>query len=470
MNQPGSLTPIAYSPLPYETTQRMSSFPMVSMSETPKQTPSIDEINSLAQEISNIFSKQPTNNYGLPSVQLAPNYSSVQLPSVQLAPNYSSVQLPSVQLAPNYSSVQLPSVQLAPNYSSVQLAPNYSSVQLPSVNNYQFSSRPFFKSNLLSDNEIGDLRWNRPNPSIPLKITSSYRRVGCIGDGSCFFHAISKGLSDNYQLSYKKFDTITEITLRIFESSINNAMTFPSTLFASVKINDIIYPFTTTTSVRVNDPNAIYTFATYSNFSNLMSQYRRAYVKMLRADFADQVLNNFKMQSIIRKRLSGSIDLNIDTLLAQAAERGQILSLEQAQILAFQNVLRDLAQELLSGNAVQPDFMTLLSDQVDVDIYLIRDEHLTNSSLPDAITPLYGRALHDTVHGPSDLRDKNDIYAREPNRTSIVIIAVGDIHYEIIARVDESNEMERDIQTKMTAEEPLIKRLYEMLKTVRYIV
>lgn len=414
MNQPGSLTPIGYSPLPYATNQRSNSFPMVSMSESPKQTPSIDEINSLAQEIANLFSN-PTNNYG----GLTP----IGLPSLPSINNYGLPSLPSIN---NYSSVRLPLVKF----------PALSPVQLPSVNSVKLPySFPQFKSNLLSDNEIGDLRWNRPNPPVPLKMTSSYRRIGCIGDGSCFFHAISKGLSDNYQLSYKPFNTITEGSLRQFESSINNVMTFPPTLLTNPQ---------------------------YYNFNNLMNQYRREYAKMLRQDFANQVLNDQKMQAIIRKRLSGSIELQLQSITVNQPN----LPFEQAQTQAFQIVLRELAQELLSGNAVQPDFMTLLSDQVDVDIYLIQNEHLINADYPDTTTVLYGRSLHDTVHGPSDLRDKNDIYAREPNRTAIVIIAIDDIHYEIVARVDENG----GIQTKMTEEEPLIRRLYEILKSVRYIV
>ena len=227
----------------------------------------------------------------------------------------------------------------------------------------------------------------------------------------------------------------------------------------------MIFPSSLFTTPRTNNLNEVYVFVPYNNFKDLMSQYRRLYVKLLRADFARQVLNDAKMQATIRKRLSGSIDLNVDILLAESLERGQNIPIEQIQTMAFQKVLRDLAEELLSGNSVQPDFMTLLSDQIGIDIYLIRDRQLTDATLPDTTTPLYGRALHDTVHGPADLRDTDDIYYGEPNRNSIVIIAVDDIHYEIIARIDEGGE----IQTKMNEEEPLIRRLYTMLKTVRYI-
>ena len=485
MNPPGSLTPIGYSPLPYSQPVNVPSFPMVTMNTSP----SVQEINSLAQEISNIFSNPPTplppvQSYGFPTVSLPPvqsyglptvslpsvqNYGlpTVSLPSVQnyglptvSLPSVQNYGLPTVSLPQNYGvpSVSLPSAQ---NYGlpsvalpTVSLPQNYGipSVSLPSVQNYglplvQF---PYFKSNLLSDNEIGDLRWNRADPPIPINPESSYRRVGCIGDGSCFFHAISKGLSENYQLSYKNFDNISESTLRKLETSVGNAMIFPSSLF---------------TTPRTNNLNEVYVFVPYNNFKDLMSQYRRLYVKLLRADFARQVLNDAKMQATIRKRLSGSIDLNVDILLAESLERGQNIPIEQIQTMAFQKVLRDLAEELLSGNSVQPDFMTLLSDQIGIDIYLIRDRQLTDATLPDTTTPLYGRALHDTVHGPADLRDTDDIYYGEPNRNSIVIIAVDDIHYEIIARIDEGGE----IQTKMNEEEPLIRRLYTMLKTVRYI-
>ena len=506
--QPGFLTPVATSPLPFGSVQSLipmmpvislpkspnsapksptqvsvsvstsprSSVPMVSMLGSPQYNgsqpslhgiPTIEEINSLARQIATLFSAQqqvPTMN--LPTVSVANLPSSVQLPSVAFSPvQFPSVQLPSVQ----FPSAQLPSVQL-PNVSGIPLVtlPNIGGssflptvtlpgVSLPGLDLSSFGTLGLFVPTSLADNEIGDLRWNRPNPPQPVETTSSYRRIGCIGDGSCFFHAVSKGLSEIYQLSYYSFNDVSEETLRKFETAINNLITFPSTMF---------------TTPRQADPIVRYVFAPpygRTAFENLMAQFRAMYVRMLRQDFANHVLNNARMQGLIRQKLSGSIDLRIDTLIARALNKGQILTREQVQDQSFRDVATRLAQELLSGNAVQPDFMLLLSDYVDIDIYLLRDADLINPNPRN--TPLYsGSSLHAAVHGPVDMRPDNDIYAELRERRAIVIISIDDYHYEIVARVDETEGVDahqRQIHPNMTQAEPLIRRLYEILVNLR---
>lgn len=530
VNEPGLLTPVAFSPLPFEGTTTTStskvssqsprsSVPMISMIDTPRydgKVPTVEEINALSQEIAKLFPTSVQPSLQLPTqlpVQF-PSQLPVQFPSVQmqLPVQFPSVQmqlptqLPSVQPYTQLPSVQpytqLPSAQLPTQLPSVQPYTQLPLVQLPSVQPYThlptqlpsaqlpsvqlpsvqlptvgqklptvtfpnlstldlsvFGSLESFVPTMLSDNEIGDLRWNRPNPPRPIEITSFYRRVGCIGDGNCFFHAVAKGLSEIYQLTYRIHNNISESTLRKFESSINNVITFPSTLF---------------TTVRSHNLEQVYTFAQpygQNAFNNLMSQYRLAYVRMLRQDFAYQVLHEERMQLLVRKRLHGSIELQEQAIDADAKERGQILSREQVEIQAFQNVLRDLANELLSGNAVQPDFMLLLSDFSNVDIYLLRDEDLIDSN--PRTTPLYsGASLHESVYGPIDMRPEGDKYARNPNRRAIIIISIDDFHYEIVARVDgpEGNERIRDINPNMSQEEPIVRRLYEMLVNLRYSV
>jgi hypothetical protein len=583
ISQPGLLTPVATSPLPFGINERSipiislpkspnsrlisetpkcqspkiissdSSFPMVSMLGTPQYNgsqpplqgvPSMDEINALAQQLASLLSttnapvnnipplnlppvtqpplnlpptgevgaltqqlasllsttSSPVNNVpplNLPSLNLpsrpafnlasvsqsnlpafnlpAFNLPTFNLPSVsrsnlpalslpQVTPfstQFPSVTIPSNSLptisVPNLPSIQLPSISL-PNFEAQSLnLPTIGRSNLPTVNLSNFDTLGLFVPTTLADNEIGDLRWNRPNPPQPILITSSYRRVGCTGDGSCFFHAVSKGLSEIYQLSYRTFEDISEETLRRFEQSVDSAITFPSSLFTTPRGDDL--------SVR-------YTFAQpygRNAFSYLMSSFRGAYVRMLRQDFANQVLNDSRMQGLIRQRLSGSIDLQIDTLIARGLENGQILSQEEVQDQAFRDVIRRLSAELLSGNAVQPDFMLLLSDYVNIDIYLLRDADLINPNPRNS--PLYsGASLHAAVHGPVDMRPENDIYAELPNRRAIVIISIDDFHYEIVARVDESEGQEprnRQIHPNMDHEEPLIRRLYEMLVYLR---
>jgi hypothetical protein len=399
---------------------------------------------------------------GLPQAGL--NLPQVSLPGLPQAgstlPQVSLPGLPQAGLNLPQVGATLPQVSLPSLPQVGAILPQVSLPTLPGLSQVSLFNIGFTPniSRLLEDNEIGDLRWNRPNPPRPVEITSSYRRIGCIGDGSCFFHAVSKGLSEIYQLTYQIGDTISEKDLRKFESAVNNTITFPSTLF---------------TTPRTQNPEEIYTFIQpygKSSFNSLMNRYRRHYVKMLRQDFAYQVLNDDRMKNLVRLRLYGSVLNRIDAILDYYQKIGQYYTREQVEAQAFQDVLNNLAQELLSGNSVQPDFMLLLSDYTNIDIYLLRDAQLTNTNA--RVPPFYGRSIHDSVHGPADLRPPNDIYLYEPNRPAIVLIAVDDVHYEIVARVDapEGNEIARDIHTNLTQNEPIVRQLYEILVNWRYIV
>ena len=301
---------------------------------------------------------------------------------------------------------------------------------------------------LLSDNELGDLRWRRPNVPYPTNPKSSYRRVGCIGDGSCFFHAIAKGMSEIYQLSYNQFPQISERTLQKFEESSGNSIKFPNTLFSSP---------------RNRDPNTMYTFKNDKAFRNLMERFRTTYVKLLRRDFALRIANDPQMQGLVRKYLKGSIDLAADNLIAAALLKGQILDRASVTEQAVYTVKNNLMKELLSDGPVPPDFILLLSDFADLDIYLLRDADLSSTSKSN---PLYGgSSLHSPVRGPADMRPPLDRFQGYPNRRAIVLISIDDFHYEIVARVD--NWEKREIYPTLTQEEPLIRRLYEMLLELR---
>jgi hypothetical protein len=366
----------------------------------------------------------------------------------------SSIPVISSITAPMISMIDLPVVSFPTVSSTYVQLPTVSSVPLVTFPNLSIP-----QSTILSDNQIGSLRWNKPNPPYPREVTSSYRRVGCIGDGGCFFHVVAKGLSENYRLTYRDFNNISEKILRDLENAVQNVIIFPSTLF---------------TTPRIQNLGQIYSFAQpygYTTFKDLMYKYRLMYVKLLRQDFAYQILNDKRMQNLVLFRLSGSIDLQIDNLIESYKQTGHFATQSKIQQQAFQNVLQNLAHELLSGNAVQPDFMLLLSDYSDIDIYLLRDTQLTN---PDpAVSILYGgAALHAAVHGPINMRPNGDIFERERERPAIVIIAVDDIHYEIVARIDETEDIDkkRDIIMNMTQDEPLIRRLYEVLVNLRYSV
>lgn len=460
-SRPGLLTPVTTSPLPFGINEiSIASMPVISLPKSPNtksQTPSSEHApriqhTSLVPMVSISATPQLNSPRTVPSVEEIDNLAQ-QISA--LFSSKESINLPTVSVTNLPFSVQLPSVVL-PNVSGIPL------VTLPNMNNV--GSLPSVSKNLelliptlLADNKLGDLRWNRPDSPQPILITSTYKRVGCIGDGSCFFHVIAKGLSEIYQLSYKMFEDISEETLHRFEVSVNNTVIFPSELF---------------TTQRENNLNIHYTFAQpYGQiaFENLMTSFRGAYVRMLRQDFANQMLTDARMQGLIRQRLSGSIDLRIDTLIAQARKIGQILTRGQVQEQAFQDVTRKLAQELLSGNAVQPDFMLLLSDYINIDIYLLRDTDLIDTD--PTRTPLYsGSSLHEAIHGPADMRPTNSIYSGLSNRCAIVIISIDDFHYEIVARVDQDSHESiplHSIHPNMTQDEPLIRRLYEMLINLR---
>lgn len=320
----------------------------------------------------------------------------------------------------------------------------------------------------LADNETGDLRWNRPDRPEPESPHSSYRRIGCIGDGSCFFHAVSKGLSEVYQLSYREPTTISEETLRKLESSINYAVRFPSELFDRPRTNDprTIYQIRRPPHYREDMAPA---------FLNLLQHFRVAYARSLRQDLANSIMHDPRMEQIVLSRYAGSIELVVQELQFYYEEqlmRGLVvpsgLNLHQQALRAVKD---RMVQELLSGNAVQPDFMLAISDYVGVDIYLLRDQTLANPNPTD--TPLYsGTSLHEAVHGPVDMRPADDKYKSTPNRRSIVIISINDYHYELVGRIDETRGptgIGLHIYPNLSQTEPLIRQLYSMLKDLRQL-
>jgi len=319
---------------------------------------------------------------------------------------------------------------------------------------------------LLADNETGDLRWNRPDRPEPVNASSSYRRIGCIGDGSCFFHAVAKGLSEVYQMSYREPTTISEETLRRLESSINYAIRFPSELFDKPRSDN------PETVYQIRRP-PYYRTDMGPVFVNLLYQFRIAYARHLRQDFANNIMTNPRMDQIIRNRFSGSIELEQQAIEANLEQR-LLLGITLPPNLDVHEqavrVVKDrLVQELLSGNPVQPDFMLILSDFVGVDIYLLNDGYLSN---PDPRTnPLYsGSSLHEAVHGPADMRPPGDRYQGTPDRRAIVIISVNDIHYEIVGRIDETQGpagVSLHVHPNLSQTEPLVRQLYAMLRDTR---
>lgn len=266
---------------------------------------------------------------------------------------------------------------------------------------------------ILPDDDLAVLEWGLPDKPVPVDPSDEYVRVGCIGDGSCFFHAFAKALASSYKKTYYTYAKVSEATLREWEIGSRGQVIFGDELF---------------TTPRRPNPDAEYTIAS-DEFYDLLHKYRSISVRLLREDIARRILGSDKMRCIIWHRLRGSIELHLDK--AGTLDK------------AYDMLVDELVSELRSNMAVKPDIMLLLSDYLDIDVYLLRDVDLKNGSCP-----LYGGAsLHSAVQGP------------ESDRRAIVIISIDDIHYELVARVDKDNVY----HPVFTQEEPLVRRLYEML-------
>ena len=473
---PGSLTPIGITPLPFSSTQVNTNvlsepnIPVVSMA-SPRTEPSMiiplsrkQDLSNLAQQLSSIQISPPSPQ---PAVIVPPTPPLIVLmpqPIVTIGTPRSAlpsvgpiINIPQQTVVPQTPRLSPPSVQL----------PSVTSVNLPNVGNVTFAQVPsvvlpnigvipsvsglhLTQPKYLNDNETVDLIWNLPDIPRPLSASSTYRVVGCISDDHCFFHSISKGLSEVYKSFYRMFKQISEETLQRFEASVNNRIAFPNMLFDHPR-----------NSVNLQENyNIIYVEA----FRNLIERCKSEYVRIIREDFANKILTNTYMQSLVLARLSGSIESKKQEIMATSK-----VTDEEANNLAINMVLRNLANELLGYGWVQPDFMILLSDYANVDIYLLRDRDLKNPN-PKA-TPLYGgTSLHVAVRGPKNMRLPNDPSKDSPDRPSIILISFEDNHYEIVGRIDERNIegiIERQIVTNFTQEEPIIRRLYQMLINLR---
>lgn len=360
-------------------------------------------------------------------------------------PNINSPVTSSLPPLPSINpSQKLPSLQTAPTLQPS--TPTPTPVSLPSINLSNYGTLGGYLSTYLADNETGELIWRRPNPPQPVSPNSAYRRIGCIGDGSCFFHAVAKGLSKLYRQSYTEYKSIDEKTLQEYEQSVSNKIKFYDNLFDRPRVPDL---------------NAIYNIkpSMIPTFNMIMNNFRTQYAQIFRQDFANRLRTDPKMEQLFRTRLSGYIE----SIANEPGYYEMIKNSKNPSETAYLLAKEILIKELLSGNAVQPDFMVLLSDYLNVDIYLLRDKDLLDPNPKN--NPLYGgEQLHAAVRGPADMRK---VQTAEPNRTAIVIISHGDGHYEIVGRVDQiitDQKVTRANTTNFVQEEPLIRRLYDILK------
>ena len=395
---------------------------------------------------------QPTPSGTLTPVASSPALVSLPRPTLPQAAQASLPKIPSIspQLPlPSLPQVKLPTAPTLPTVGT--MTPALPRIVIPTLSGFGAPGR--YVTPLLPDNELGELQWNRPNPPHPENTNSLYRRVGCIGDGSCLFHALAKALSETYRMSYTEFRTIDEGMLQTFENSVGGKIRFPDSLFDRPRIADMKVIYTIRTPPRYKENMLL-------QFNQLMLQFRLLYAKLFREDFAMKVSQEPKMNDLIKKRLPARLERPYHEPSTHKLVAGSADPAGTSMALAKQLLI----EELLSGEAVEPDFLLLISDYLNVDIYLLRDRDLINPDPKN--TPLYGgSSIHETVHGPSDMRT-----TREPDRNAIVIISKGDNHYELVGRVDQTitdQKTTRTTELKFTQTEPLIRRLFEMLKIAR---
>jgi len=323
------------------------------------------------------------------------------------------------------------------------------------------------QSFILQDNETADLIWNYPNPPHPQNPQSSYRRVGCISDGSCLFHSILKGISPLYLFSYKVPLDVTEELLQAVENTSGNRVRFP----------DYIFNFPR----NPQDITARYQIMSREQYALIMDKFRYEFAAELRSDFAYKIRNDPRMKSIVRTFLEGPIQLKAQQVIFQmvpdlqqrmlAARNGRLpeeLIEANPQIVEYatEQIFLDLSRELLSGGDVQPDFLVLLSEYTNFDFYLLRDIDLRQGN--PKVVPLYGgEKLNNFTLGPQDMRPANDPKKTFPNRPAIVIISISDNHYELVGRVDVSPDGRRDFKVNFDQAEPLVRTLYLMLSHLK---
>jgi len=366
-----------------------------------------------------------------------------QIGASQLLPNGSQTGISQLPLSGQTGTSQLPLS------GKTQLPPIGTGSILPKITIPQlagFGTKGKQISRRLADNEIGDLPWNLPDPPHPVSTSSLYRRIGCSADGHCLFHALAKGLSNIYKLSYKEFKQVDEKTLREFEKSVYSELRFSDNLFDRPRIPDPATVYTIRAPPRFRDDMR-------PTFTSLMHKYRLLYVKFFRDEFAACIRKDSKMSSLIKKYLSG----RIESIAHEEDTYDWIQQSNNPNQTSFELVKEQLITELNSAKYVKPDLLLLFSEYFSVDIYLLRDKHLIEEESKSC--PLFGgSSIHEAVLGT------------DSSRSAIVIISQGDNHYEIVGRVDQTTTEQKVVRTNETRfnqDEPLIRRLFGILKSLR---
>lgn len=286
------------------------------------------------------------------------------------------------------------------------------------------------RKSFLADNEESELIWTREG------YPGKYIRIGCIGDGSCFFHAISKALSIEYKMSYEMYSQISEDTLSRFETIVDDYSLFSPTIF--------------------NPPRYLGTrlekYSVVSNtvLSHAMQNFRKKFAMSFRRELSSDIQTKDNMRRYITVSLAGMLDMYLHEFANVSAS--------EANERALNKVINELSRDLESGHSVHPYFIPLISEDMGVDIYLIRDVDLTDLSGVNSL--LYGgESFYLGVWGPKDMRVKGDVYEDEGERYAIVILSVNDSHFEIVGRKTSMGER----VLFFDQQEPIVRSLYGSL-------
>lgn len=264
--------------------------------------------------------------------------------------------------------------------------------------------------NLIGDNIIDKLNWKYDDD--PLLKGETYVRIGCIGDGNCLFHCISKCLSQNYKNSYLIKDKITEEYINLLESDIKEKL-FGPTILGVERSPGAIYTITEILRPKVN---------------NQLVYFRSMFVKKLRLELAESIEKSPLMNQYMKNAFAGYIELYKD-----------IKTLSQMYIT-----------DLLKMSEIGPDILLLLSKFLNIDIYLLRDTIIMEKKNKDTI--LYGgNSIHQNVEGTS-------------KRHSIIIVSVKDLHFDIIGKYEPSS---RTMQTCFPQSDELVTKLFNYLQEDR---
>ncbi len=335
----------------------------------------------------------------------------------------------------------------------------------------------------LGDLETDTLRWTFSPKPVPQMPNAEYIRVGAIGDGNCFFHAVCKGLADKYRQSYSVPDIVTEAYLQDLESYIGGVELFDTRTFQPIENQTMVIAERTEPILSRSRANPLTTQyrVNRSTLNNEMGRYRRAFVRQLREDMATNVIEKERYQTIVANNTTGRIGLKLEEIVLnlglnienlslsntlQDVIRREGLSYEDLYTAAIQNVLNEIVIDLRNMNSVEPFYTNILSDVIDADIYLLRDQDLMKPP-GSKDTPFYsGVSFHQSIRGPSNLKTPDDYYYGLPDRRAIVIISYGDNHYELIGRQDQKDGA-FVINTTFSQNEPLIQDLYRMLSDLR---